>query len=861
MCKIFTRLKIQGKLAQKLLSMVVSLSLMTGIVPGRLAHAAEPTTFVSSAYANHWGRSDLRAYPNNATKTDNTLPIDTATSGTRSGNFPAKFSDAEFGVVQPFTYRTNVLNSNKEATAVYETADRFWLPSGNYSSNQIISWGSEDISANTQYSKSTAADKARIIPISYWSYGASLYSWPRSSSYHYDEFALNACRGDGVRYNPVYSDYPALAAACKINLESDICGSVIFASAASAANLAAAGGAQKIEIAGSENFGKKVEAALPDYGMYLKTASDKSFTANTLGLSGTNLTVNYTGGEAGQYVVVQAFKEDSLTAGTTGCAAAKQLGAGQTSTTIDVTDWGITSLDGYTVKVWMEDGSGSLAKATVPTTFVGTTKTETGAVQNGRVFALQKDLQCSWGSLVNATDLVGEGATNQKIYFGSHNGNPLEFWIAGRETAANGGAIDKDGDIMTLYQAKSVETKQFNASSNNYDVAGKPAVTLQLAENQTALYTGSGASYPAEQITFKQGDADQDKTNLKWLHRAPGTEVWTAGMPTFRGSYELRCYAEGTDNYERTYSAVVNFTATKDVPTAEDFTFTPPENLTYDGDPKEVTVTVNPGITGMGEITIHYYDSDGNLLDSPPVNVGTYTVAIDVAAGDPYTEITGLTDESWTFEITPAPQEPVEIPDGSVEMPETPSEDNQDDGINVLIADVDVTGQTQRIMVRGPYKVLPRGTKLVVEVAPPHEELDDQGYEIEQQTHYNIWLLNEDGTSLPMPLPEKVELLFQILKNGNGDDLEIVLVTEGEDIQFEENTVEIDGIRYRRAYTDHFSPYSLLDKLTEEEKNALNAVKTGDELTYVTISGLGLVMTLALGLMLNSKINKKKSDM
>ncbi len=212
------------------------------------------------------------------------------------------------------------------------------------------------------------------------------------------------------------------------------------------------------------------------------------------------------------------------------------------------------------------------------------------------------------------------------------------------------------------------------------------------------------------------------------------------------------------------------------------------------------------------------------------------------------------------------------VPNEDPETPETPGnsdddtstvnpDSSQDDGINTLIADVTVNGQPQRIIVRGPFRVLPRGTKLVVEVAPPHEELDDQGYEIEQQTHYNIWLLNEDGTSLPMPLPEKVELLFQILKNGNGDDLEIVLVTEGEDIQFEENTVEIDGIRYRRAYTDHFSPYSLLDKLTEEEKNALNAVKTGDELTYVTISGLGLVMTLALGLMLNSKINRKKSDM
>lgn len=336
MWKFFTRRK---SLRKKYVSAIVSLTLVLGMAAGNLAHAAEPTTFVSTAYGNHWGRSDLRAYLNNATKTNSTLPIDTATSGSNNANFPAKFSNAEFGLVQPFTYQTNVLDRSENATATYETRDRFWLPSGNYGSKQIISWGGEDISAKAQYSKATAADKARIIPISYWSYGASVGSWLRSPYNTNGGFALYAYRGNYVNYIIVtYSIAPA--AACKINLESDIYGSVIFASAASAAKLAAAGGAQKIEIAGSENFGKKVEAALPDYGMYLKTAADKSFTANTLSLSGTNLTVNYTGGEIDQYVVVQAFKEDSLTAGTTGYAAAGAISSANSSVTIDVTNWG-----------------------------------------------------------------------------------------------------------------------------------------------------------------------------------------------------------------------------------------------------------------------------------------------------------------------------------------------------------------------------------------------------------------------------------------------------------------------------------------------------------------------------------------
>jgi len=185
MCKIFTKEKIKSNLAQKLLSMAVSLSLMLATVPNNNAYADGPGFFYEAAFANHWGRSDLRAYLNNVEKTNNTLPINSTNSGSNAANYPSQFSKAEYGLVQPFKYSTNVLNRNEEATAVYETTDRFWLPSGNYSNNQIISWGAKDISANSQYSQTTTNDKDRIIPISYWSYGNSIYSRLRSPIYNY----------------------------------------------------------------------------------------------------------------------------------------------------------------------------------------------------------------------------------------------------------------------------------------------------------------------------------------------------------------------------------------------------------------------------------------------------------------------------------------------------------------------------------------------------------------------------------------------------------------------------------------------------------------------------------------------------
>lgn len=373
--------KTHNKIIPKILSLSVSASLMLAMVPNNGAFAAEPTTFVTSAYANHWGRSDLRAYLNNVEKTNNTLPINSTNSGSNAANYPSQFSKAEYGLVQPFAYSTNVLDG--PADAEYATTDKFWLPSGNYSNNQIISWGAKDISANSQYSQTTTNDKDRIIPISYWSYGNSIYSWLRSPDYPSDNSALEAYRGYDVDSNTVDRGDPSQAAACKIHLES-----VIFASAASAASLAADGGAKKLEIDGTSKeggdyaaFGEKSKKKLPDYGMYLKTSSISSFSPTGLSLSGTNLTVNYSGGVANQYVVVHAFKADDLINGTSSYVAANKLAAEGTSATIDVSKWGIDSLDGYTIKVWMEDGSGSLAKATMPVTFVGTEKKKMAQAQ------------------------------------------------------------------------------------------------------------------------------------------------------------------------------------------------------------------------------------------------------------------------------------------------------------------------------------------------------------------------------------------------------------------------------------------------------------------------------------------------
>ena len=100
------------------------------------------------------------------------------------------------------------------------------------------------------------------------------------------------------------------------------------------------------------------------------------------------------------------------------------------------------------------------------------------------------------------------------------------------------------------------------------------------------------------------------------------------------------------------------FTSTKANPDIKQFTFTPPSNLTYDGNPKEATISTKSGITGMGKITVKYFQGDAELSGTPK-DAGTYIVKIDIDEGQNYHAAANLSDlASWTFTINPASEAP-----------------------------------------------------------------------------------------------------------------------------------------------------------------------------------------------------------
>lgn len=113
-------------------------------------------------------------------------------------------------------------------------------------------------------------------------------------------------------------------------------------------------------------------------------------------------------------------------------------------------------------------------------------------------------------------------------------------------------------------------------------------------------------------------------------------------------------FSTSNSNYNTPASKTATLTITRATPQYSDFTFIPPSDLIYDATPKTATVntTLPDGRTGMGAVTVKYY-SGSTELSSPPVNVGTYTVKINLSQGQNYNSANGITASGWQFTILP----------------------------------------------------------------------------------------------------------------------------------------------------------------------------------------------------------------
>lgn len=143
------------------------------------------------------------------------------------------------------------------------------------------------------------------------------------------------------------------------------------------------------------------------------------------------------------------------------------------------------------------------------------------------------------------------------------------------------------------------------------------------AYSDTALTAGSGS------FTVTLNDKEVAAAALP---DGAKTKVTTSALPAAGDDcrFVLNYSGAGSSFIDDT-SADCTVKVEKLALTAADLEFAPPSDLKYNGAPKEAEITVKPGISGAGAVTLKYY-RDGNEAD--PVIPGTYTVTADIAEGD-----------------------------------------------------------------------------------------------------------------------------------------------------------------------------------------------------------------------------------
>ena len=249
-------------------------------------------------------------------------------------------------------------------------------------------------------------------------------------------------------------------------------------------------------------------------------------------------------------------------------------------------------------------------------------------------------------------------------------------------TATHTGGQSKTLTISGLPVDKSYQYHIFVQCSNGYNCYSEPFTVTRHQHSWT--YTASGATITASctdtTCTSPNGGSVTIKAPAELTYSGEGKPATVAASSDWQGPaasgvtisytkmgmYSPEALENGalpTNAGEYTASikvgeatASVTYTIGKATPKAEDFTFTAPTSLTYDGNVKSATVSP------ADDVIVKYYDKDGK--EATPKNAGEYTVKIDAAESTNYAAANGLTADGWKFSITKAAaptMQPIEL--------------------------------------------------------------------------------------------------------------------------------------------------------------------------------------------------------
>lgn len=274
--------------------------------------------------------------------------------------------------------------------------------------------------------------------------------------------------------------------------------------------------------------------------------------------------------------------------------------------------------------------------------------TGTAVIQNG-------------GTVENSQNTLKLPVENTAGYDG--NAEPYQPIIDGGECTVvyNEGGIIQNDPIIHALVAK--DTEDLNGATDYYTLNYTAPEGAEYAKKYINGINGMMEGvWDAETSTLY---VDTDLNTISVITHAPIKSVngvaysgSVADGERYNSTIDLRKY-----NIPQTH--ILNLSATgegaAELPPAEpaDFAFVLPNNLTYDGSPKEVTVK-NTSNKDYGDVTVTYMQN-GKVLDGAPIEPGDYSYTVTVAGSAQYA---GGTVKTGSFRIIAetTPEEPPEQP-------------------------------------------------------------------------------------------------------------------------------------------------------------------------------------------------------
>ena len=199
----------------------------------------------------------------------------------------------------------------------------------------------------------------------------------------------------------------------------------------------------------------------------------------------------------------------------------------------------------------------------------------------------------------------------------------------------NEGGIIQNNPIIHALVAK--DTKDLNGAADYYTLNYTAPVDAEYAKKYINGINGMMEGvWDAESSTLY---VDTDLNTISVITHAP---IKSVNGVAYNGSvrYDTVRYTSPIDlsKYNIPQTHILNLSATgegaAELPPADraDFAFALPNNLTYDGNPKWVDVDVkNSATKEYGAVTVTY-KKDGAALNGAPIEPGTYTFTVNVAA-------------------------------------------------------------------------------------------------------------------------------------------------------------------------------------------------------------------------------------